>query len=233
MESKICNKCLLEKPILEFNKRSNAKDGFRYDCKSCQKLNYQNKREYYIGKMKENRINKLDDYTKRDKNYYEANRNEILKKKRQYHIDNQEILLKKAKDYYKNNKDKRSVYNKQWVKDNIIHYREYQKAYSKKYRENNPHIILWRSVLRCTLIRLGKSKEGHTIDLLGYSALELKQHLESLFTEGMSWDNQGTWHIDHIKPVSKFDPETPMNIVNALSNLQPLWGPDNIKKSDN
>jgi len=39
----------------------------------------------------------------------------------------------------------------------------------------------------------------------------------------MSWDNHGEWHIDHIKPVSKFDKETPMSIVNALSNLQPLW----------
>jgi len=39
----------------------------------------------------------------------------------------------------------------------------------------------------------------------------------------MSWENHGEWHIDHIKPVSSFDKDTPMNIVNALSNLQPLW----------
>lgn len=230
---KNCSKCNSDKPLSEFNKRSNSKDGFRFECRVCQKAHYASNRNYYIAKMKKNRLDKLDDYTKRDKNYYEANRREILKKKQQYHIDNQEKLLNKAKTYYNENKDKRSVYNKQWIKDNIIHYRKYQKEYSKQYREKNPHIILWRSVLRCTLIRLGKNKEGHTIDLLGYSALELKQHLESLFTEGMTWDNQGIWHIDHIKPVSKFDPETPMNVVNALSNLQPLWGPDNIKKSDN
>jgi hypothetical protein len=66
-------------------------------------------------------------------------------------------------------------------------------------------------------------KEGHTIDLLGYSALELKEYLSTLFTEGMSWDNYGEWHIDHKKPVSAFHKDTPPNIVCALSNLQPLW----------
>jgi hypothetical protein len=39
----------------------------------------------------------------------------------------------------------------------------------------------------------------------------------------MTWDNYGEWHIDHVKRVSEFDKETPMNIVNALNNLQPLW----------
>lgn len=39
----------------------------------------------------------------------------------------------------------------------------------------------------------------------------------------MSWDNYGEWHIDHIKPVISFDKNTTVNIVCALSNLQPLW----------
>ena len=76
---KICSKCNVSKPLSEFNKRSNSKDGFRFECRICQKEHYESNRDHYITKMKENRINKLDDYKKRDKNYYEANRNEILK----------------------------------------------------------------------------------------------------------------------------------------------------------
>jgi hypothetical protein len=57
---------------------------------------------------------------------------------------------------------------------------------------------------------------------LGYTPDELKTHLESLFTEGMTWGNYGDWHIDHIKPVSRFDKTTPVHIVNSLDNLQPL-----------
>jgi len=43
----------------------------------------------------------------------------------------------------------------------------------------------------------------------------------------MSWENHGEWHIDHIKMVNDFDKETPMNIVNSLDNLRPLWASDN------
>lgn len=76
-------------------------------------------------------------------------------------------------------------------------------------------------------------KEGRTIDLLGYSAEELKLYIQSLFTEGMTWENYGEWEIDHIKPVSKFDKNTPPSVVNALSNLQPLWKTENRSKFNN
>lgn len=46
----------------------------------------------------------------------------------------------------------------------------------------------------------------------------------------MSWNNYGEWHIDHIKPVSKFRNNTPVRIVNALCNLQPLWAKENLIK---
>ena len=39
----------------------------------------------------------------------------------------------------------------------------------------------------------------------------------------MSWANYGEWHIDHIFGVINFDKETPLHVVNALSNLRPMW----------
>ena len=39
----------------------------------------------------------------------------------------------------------------------------------------------------------------------------------------MSWQNHGQWHIDHIRPFCTFDKDTKPSIVNALSNLRPLW----------
>ena len=56
--------------------------------------------------------------------------------------------------------------------------------------------------------------------------------MKKLFTDGMSWDNWGEWHIDHIKPVSSFDKNTPISLVNSLDNLQPLWAKDNLSKSN-
>jgi hypothetical protein len=91
------------------------------------------------------------------------------------------------------------------------------------YRNSRKHVGLWRSILKMSLKRMNTKKEGLTIDLLGYSALELKDYITALFTEGMSWDNHGQWHIDHIKDVSLFLDNTEPSVVNALSNLRPMW----------
>jgi 5-methylcytosine-specific restriction endonuclease McrA len=56
--------------------------------------------------------------------------------------------------------------------------------------------------------------------------------MQSKFKPGMSWDNYGQWHIDHIIPLDHFDIETEDHIVSNLNNLQPLWSKDNIKKSN-
>ena len=178
------------------------------------------------------------------KEYYNKNKEKINLQNLKYKKDNKEQLNLKRKEYYLSHKNEEKERNLKRYNKNKNEILEKQKKYNdnnrdkrnllaKNYRNKNPHIMGWRYILNNSLKRLGKSKEGKTIDLLGYSVLELKLHLESLFTEGMSWGNYGDWHIDHIKPVSKFDPDTPMNIVNALSNLQPLWGSDNIRKSDN
>ena len=196
---KTCNKCYLTKKLDEFTKRKTSKDGYGNACKSCT-------RKYMI-KYQETNLDKISEYHK------------------EYRLANSE----KNKEYLKNYNTKPEVKKKkrEYYDENIQYYRDLEKTdQRKKYRYNhnkNSHTLRWRLFLKNTLKRLGKSKEAKTIDLLGYSAIQLKQHLESLFTEGMSWDNYGEWHIDHIKPVSLFDEDTPIHVVNDLSNLQPLW----------
>ena len=84
---------------------------------------------------------------------------------------------------------------------------------------------------------LGKyrvSKGGRAFDDLPYSPIELCEHLESQFTDGMSWENRSEWHIDHIRPVASFDFDSTdhpdFKKCWALNNLQPLWAADNIRK---
>lgn len=70
--------------------------------------------------------------------------------------------------------------------------------------------------------------------LVGYSAIDLMEHLERQFTKGMGWDNMGDWHIDHIRPVSffAFTSENDPGFLEcwALANLRPLWKTDNLAK---
>jgi hypothetical protein len=79
----------------------------------------------------------------------------------------------------------------------------------------------------------GINKNSTIMELLGCSIEELWIHLESKFQEGMSRENYGKWHIDHIRPCCKFDLTDPnqQTLCFHYTNLQPLWATDNLKKS--
>ncbi len=47
-----------------------------------------------------------------------------------------------------------------------------------------------------------KNKDKKPSSSIGCTFEEFKQHLESLFQPGMSWENYGKWHIDHKYPLS-------------------------------
>ncbi len=104
----------------------------------------------------------------------------------------------------------------------------------RQWEHANKANVAIRWMLREQLRRVKLAKTSKTSELLGYNAQEFSAHLSSLFQPGMSWLNHGEWHVDHIKSVNKFIQEgiTDPKIVNALSNLQPLWKLDNLSKGD-
>ncbi len=69
-------------------------------------------------------------------------------------------------------------------------------------------------------------------DLSGISLAGLRQHLESLFQPGMTWDNYGFygWHIDHKRPLASFVLPDQQAEAFHYTNLQPLWWRDNLSK---
>ncbi len=77
-------------------------------------------------------------------------------------------------------------------------------------------------------------RKSRTAELIGCSIQQLRAHLEAKFTNGMTWANQGAWHIDHIKPCALFDltNEREQRACFHYTNLQPLWASENIRKSD-
>jgi hypothetical protein len=187
---KVCRLCGDEKYINEFHKKKGTKDGHRNECKECVK-----------GIQK-----KYADPEKRkeyDKKRYDENREQILDRKKEYHKENREKILN-DKEQYRNdpkNKDKIKDYLENYREEHREEAKEYVRNNSDKnsngqarYRENHPHIIAWRSILYSTLKRLNTEKSDHTIKLLGYTADDLKLHIENQFTEGMAWDNHGEWH---------------------------------------
>ena len=79
----------------------------------------------------------------------------------------------------------------------------------------------------------GIIKAGSAVRDMGCSIDELKDYLEAKFSEGMSWENYGKWHIDHIIPLCKFDLSQREEFLKAchFSNLQPLWAFENFSKN--
>ena len=88
--------------------------------------------------------------------------------------------------------------------------------------------------MRKSLNGIKESKSWET--LVNYSLEDLKLHLEKQFTNGMSWENYGEWHIDHILPISSFNiqdyNDEYFQKCWSLENLQPMWAVENIKKSN-
>ena len=93
----------------------------------------------------------------------------------------------------------------------------------------------------CMCRNIGKALKGNEKgrrweSLVDFKLDQLKKHLEKHFLSGMTWDNYGKWHIDHVIPTSVFNFEKPedddFKRCWSLQNLQPLWALDNIKKGN-
>jgi hypothetical protein len=223
---KICSRCLVEKNVCEFHKHKGTNDGRYSQCKECRKV--KSKNDYH--KNKEN--DKLVITGKTCSHCFIEKDINLFHKQIGAKVGYRSMCKECRRDKFK--KDYHLIVNshRERAKNYRINNREkYNKYYNVRYI-NYPHIYAWRSMLASVLRRMGTKKEKTTYELLGYSSEDLKIHMESLFVENMCWDNWGEWHIDHIKPISKFNVDTDPKIVNSLSNLQPLWAEENMKKSN-
>jgi hypothetical protein len=158
---------------------------------------------------------------------------------------NLESSRKSVRDYYQKNKAKRNAAGKIWREKN----KERMALLVKRWNDENKERVrlnglnysrrIDQRIRRTfsnrirTLIRGGKQRKS-TFAIVGYTFDELKAHIQRQFTNGMSWDNYGEWHIDHIRPLSSFDitsyESEDFKVAWSLPNLRPLWAKDNISK---
>ena len=123
--------------------------------------------------------------------------------------------------------------NKEWREAHKEEARVYKREYLANKRATD-QLFKLKELLRSRLRNAleGKKKSDRAVNLVGCSLEELKSHLESTFQEGMTWDNQGEWHVDHILPCVAFDLEDPVEQKACFhyKNLQALWKVDNSRK---
>jgi hypothetical protein len=143
------------------------------------------------------------------------------------------------KNWYVGHKSVARDYIKQWKENNRARCREVDRKWWKNNLEkqrqyrNKPHTKLIRNLRRrLNHVLRGVHKSAHTMELIGCSIEQLKEYLEKQFQSGMSWENYGEWHVDHIRPCASFDLTDPdqQRVAFNYRNLQPLWAKDNLSK---
>jgi len=244
-EMKVCNKCKTEYPNNEqfFYKRYST-------CKSCVKIQtakyikenalkikerehekYLANQEYYKRRSSELYYLKHDEIKEKRRLIRNLNKEKINAQKREYNKIRPELKYKHdlkyrlSKNGMAKTKERRERNRK---KDN-----EMSRIYQKRKRAYDPKFKLLTNIRTRINQAIKKNyKMGHAIDLMGCTVEFLKKYLESKFTDGMSWENYGQWHIDHIYPCSSFDLDMPDQQKKCFhfSNLQFLWAIDNLKK---
>ena len=237
MITKICKRCNIEKSKEDFYFNKSRKDGVDYWCKECSK---QYKKVYcQINKIK------ISNYVK---DWKLQNKEKVIQQRRNYRLKNKEKYQESQKEYRIKHRDKIRINDKKfrqqhkkelseksknnYLKNKITILKRHKNYANNKYNTdiNFKLSCLLRNRIRYALKRNFKSIS--TLKLLGCSLDFLKQHLSSKFTEGMSFDNYGKWHIEHIKPCASFDLSKPEEQAKCFhyTNLQPLWAKDNILK---
>lgn len=207
-QEKKCTKCHLIQSLGSFYASNGA---YATACKECTKAKARDFR-----KINRDRL-RIYDKQRRASEDPEA--------RRAYHAAYRSDPARKAKA---------AAYNKEWSKSNPDKVASYSKSKYERYKKSPGFVLkrriataLWRSMQ-------GYQKETSWFAILGYTRDELVAHLERQFTKGMSWDNMGEWHIDHIVPLSSFSIETPDSPdfarAWALTNLRPMWGIANMSK---
>lgn len=184
----------------------------------------------------------------RSKVRYLENKSKIKKYHKEYQLENKDKIKEYKKEHYLNNKNKINEKNKQWYVNNKGKVKEYllenkikirtrSNKYLKKYLKNRRKTDINFNILCSLRSRLNKALKGNnkslkTIQLLGTTIENFKQHLQSKFTENMNWNNYGAWHIDHIKPCASFNLSIPEEQKQCFhyTNLQPLWALENLVK---
>lgn len=152
---------------------------------------------------------------------------------KEYRNRNRDKLIERSKRYNNRNKEKMTEYNKLYAKTNKVPLNEKRKVKQiEKYKSDTIYrlTVNIRNQINRAFKNFKKSKKSQ--EILGCTINEFRVYIELLFLDGMTWENQGEWHLDHIRPLSWAQTEEEIYRLNHYTNFQPMWGIDNIRKGN-
>ncbi|KAA3437085.1 hypothetical protein [Rufibacter hautae] len=232
---KRCTGCLEEKPKSEFNKAKSGIGGLTAWCKACYRKWVEDNKTHLFYKGREYREKNKETLKEKKREY--AKTEKSRQQRKEYILQRPELKKRISNKYARNNREKVKEIGKRCFHKNPEKYRKYSREYMRNKMKTDPSFAVecrLRSRIISALKTTGARKAAKTMELLGCSIGEFRSHLEKLFKPGMSWENRGEWHIDHIIPCASFDLTDPeqQKVCFHFMNLQPLWWRENIIKKD-
>ena len=221
MEKK-CSKCETLKPLENFPNDPKCSGGKRGTCKDC-RLNQwvPIEGETIICRTCDEEKNYTQFSKKGKQKPYECKACKNTRDLNKRNSVRDEFNRKQREDWAKNNEKRNAARRK-----NLQRRRDEDSQYRVKMAL---HVRLYDAVKHHRGVKSAK-----TLELLGCTVEQLQTFLEAEFAEGMTWENYGEWHIDHIRPCASFNLEDPEEQKKCFhwTNLQPLWAKDTLAKSD-
>jgi hypothetical protein len=161
-----------------------------------------------------------------------------------YREKNRQKLRDYSKLYRSLNVDKYREYNRKWMKEKYHIYKDWvsnnkdrvneikrKHEYNKKSNNEIYKITrIVRSSIRSSIRSLNFKKKTKTSEIIGCTMEEFVIYIQSTFSEGMTLENYGEWHLDHIVPISVAKSYEDAVRLNHYTNFQALWAIDNLKK---
>lgn len=205
--AKVCPRCMETKGRSLFGRDSRRPDGQRVYCKAC---------------------NCAVNTASRAMNIETAKASE-----QRWRDANKEAISVRGKRWRKENPERAYEMAMAWRAANPERQKEIERRSSKR-RSKLLNYRLRKSISEGIRLALRGRKSAKTFELLGMTFEQFKVHLARQFLPGMTWDNYGKWHIDHIVPLSAFRIESAQDeafkAAWSPANLRPLWAQDNLRK---
>ena len=246
LKEKKCSKCDKTKSPDEFYKEKRYSNGLTSQCKACQSKYAKSRNCSVDPNLKEKKCSRCDKIKSPDEFGKEKKNSSGLKA----HCKACQVKYKKSLNFSvdPNLKEKKcskcgetkspDEFSKSKVDSDGLQFwcKDCRLKYQRKRYQTDPLYKL-KMTVRNHMRRIVEStklkKEKRSFEYLGCTISEFKEHIESQFVEGMSWDNYAwdKWHIDHKIPLDWYvkNADDPFK-ANHYDNLQPMWAKDNMSK---
>lgn len=231
-----CPKCGQEKP---FTADYFPVDGntLRSTCRLCRAAEKRrNRQANETPDQRQRRLTKAREYALQNAerlaawraSYREATKDQRSDYDRARYLQRRDEVKARAQLWRRKNPDRKRESNARWAERNPEKAAASSRS-AKRKRRRIPAVRLSDAISAGIRQSIQRGKGGLRWQAaVGYSTSDLVAHLERQFLPGMTWDNYGDWHIDHVVPVASFvfdDLDDPaFKACWALTNLRAVVG---------